>query len=396
MRVVSSELGGVGSDEITVVRAMFGTRAVAHDAGSRIQKIVPLPVELRRNSILRASGHTFEYLGYGPGNYSTGLPQVQTRTLTDLEEYLSQAQDRGGGIVVYTGLNNDGDFYIGNKKINSFTGTEETFNVPIPTTTGSEVNGASERFDELVITNSISVEGGENNNILSSFDGPVSFGNEVSADGDVTINGSLTLAGGLTIDPTATALATPTFGNIRIAQTDLSTIDVASGDITINAGMGASVGINTITTIDGDLYVTGNITAFFPSDRNLKDQIQIIADPDEKIKKLSGNSFIWNEKAGKGKEGQIDYGVIAQEVEKDFPELVVTDKNGVKKVRYEGLTPVMIEAIKDLIGRVEAIEGGRPNGPKPGAQMQIPPYPYPYPPYPYPYPPQQPPQEPQQ
>jgi len=116
----------------------------------------------------------------------------------------------------------------------------------------------------------------------------------------------------------------------------------------------------------------------------------------EKIKKLSGNSFVWNEKAGKGKEGQIDYGVIAQEVAKDFPELVVEDKNGVKKVRYEGLTPVMIEAIKDLIGRVEAIEGGRPNGPKPGAQMQIPPYPYPYPPYPYPYPPQQPPQEPQQ
>ncbi|MHA2202010.1 MAG: hypothetical protein ACXABN_19255, partial [Candidatus Thorarchaeota archaeon] len=65
-------------------------------------------------------GHTFEYLGYGPGNYSTGLPQVQTRTLTELEEYLAQAQDRSGGIVVYTGLNNDGDFYIGNKKINSF------------------------------------------------------------------------------------------------------------------------------------------------------------------------------------------------------------------------------------------------------------------------------------
>ena len=395
MRVVSSALGGVGSDEITVVRAMFGTRAVTHDAGSRIQKIVPLPVELRRNSIMRVSGHTFEYLGYGPGNYSTGLPQVQTRTLSDLEEYLSQAQDRSGGIVVYTGLNNDGDFYIGNKKINSFTGTEETFNVPVPTTTGSEATGVSERFDELVITNSISVEGGENNNILSNFDGPVNFGNEVTSDGDVTINGNLTLAGGFTIDPTSTALATPTFGDIRIAQTTPSTIDVASGDITINAGMGASVGINTITTIDGDLYVTGNITAYFPSDRNLKDAIQVIADPDEKIKKLSGNSFIWNEKAGKGKQGQIDYGVIAQEVEKDFPELVVEDKNGVKKVRYEGLTPVMIEAIKDLIGRVEAIEQGNPNGPKAGRQMQMPPYPYPYPPYPYPYPPQQPPQDPQ-
>jgi hypothetical protein len=41
MRVVSSALGGVGSDEITVVRAMFGTRAVAHEAGSVVQKIVP-------------------------------------------------------------------------------------------------------------------------------------------------------------------------------------------------------------------------------------------------------------------------------------------------------------------------------------------------------------------
>jgi len=405
MRVVSSELGGVGSDEITVVRAMFGTRAVTHDAGSRIQRIVPLPVELRRNSILRASGHTFEYLGYGPGNYSTGLPQVQTRTLTDLEEYLSQAQDRGGGIVVYTGLNNDGDFYIGNKKINSFTGTEETFNVPIPTTTGSEVSGASERFDELVITNSISVEGGENNNILSSFDGPVNFGNEVSADGNVTINGNLTLAGGLTIDPTQTALATPTFGNIRIAQTTLSTIDVASGDITINAGMGASVGINTITTIDGDLYVTGNITAFFPSDVNLKSNVKPIVDPVQKVTKLSGNSFFWNEKAGESKEGQKDYGVIAQEVEKVFPELVVEDKNGVKKVRYEGLIPVLLESIKELDYRLKTLgDESTTNNTRPwiapgqGQQPQYPGYPpqYPYPPYPYPYPPQQPPQPPQQ
>jgi len=396
MRVVSSSLGGVSSDEITVVRAMFGTRAVSHPAGARISKIQPLPVELRRNSILRASGHTFEYLGYGPGNYSTGLPQVQTRTLSDLEEYLSQAQDRGGGIVVYTGLNNDGDFYIGNKKINSFTGQEETFNVPVPTVTGAEGSTTSERFEEVVVTNSISVEGGENNNILSNFDGPVRFGGEVTNDGDVTINGNLTLAGGFTVDPTAALGITPTFGNVRIAVDASNKVDVASGQFLVGAGMGSSVGVTTDLSVDGDLYVTGNITAFFPSDKNLKDRIQQIAKPDQKMKTLSGNMFVWNEKAGKNKEGQIDYGVIAQEVEKEFPELVVEDKNGVKKVRYEGLTPVMIEAIKDLIGRVEAIEMGSPNAPRNPTQMQMPQYPYPYPPYPYPYPPQQPPQEPQQ
>ena len=58
-----------------------------------IRKIKPLAVELRRPSILRASGHTFEYLGYGPGNYSTGLPQVQVRTLSEREDFLAQAQE---------------------------------------------------------------------------------------------------------------------------------------------------------------------------------------------------------------------------------------------------------------------------------------------------------------
>ena len=105
--------------------------------------------------------------------------------------------------------------------------------------------------------------------------------------------------------------------------------------------------------------------------------------------------------------------MIAQEVEKDFPELVVEDKNGVKKVRYEGLIPLLIEVAKDLTGRVEAIEMGAVNLTRPSmireeqmrsvqqAQFPYPPYPYPYYPYPpqrqqppYPYP--QPPQEPQQ
>ena len=39
-------------------------------------------VELRRPSIARAGNHTFEYLGFGPGNYSTGLPARQEVVLT--------------------------------------------------------------------------------------------------------------------------------------------------------------------------------------------------------------------------------------------------------------------------------------------------------------------------
>ena len=164
--------------------------------------------------------------------------------------------------------------------------------------------------------------------------------------------------------------------------------------------MGASVGINTTTTVDGDLYVTGNITAFFPSDINLKTHITPIGNPLVILDGLSGNYFMWNENAGESKAGTKDYGVIAQEVEKWMPELVVEDKNGVKKVRYEGLIPLLIEVAKNFSGRIDALEMGAGNAPRPNAMPQYPYPPYPYypyppqggqqPPYPYPYPPQPP------
>ena len=106
MRVVTDTITGTGSNEITVARGALGTGISTHDSGSLLNKVDPIAIEFRRPSIIRASGHTFEYLGYGPGNYSTGLPQVQDRTLTETEEFLSQAQERRGGIVVYTGMNN--------------------------------------------------------------------------------------------------------------------------------------------------------------------------------------------------------------------------------------------------------------------------------------------------
>lgn len=49
-------------------------------------------------------------------------------------------------------------------------------------------------------------------------------------------------------------------------------------------------------------------------------------------------------------------GVIAQEVEKVFPELVSTDEQGRKKVEYEGLIAPLIEAVKELDERVRSLE----------------------------------------
>ena len=179
MRVSSDVLIG-SNDEISVIRGALGTISPAeHPIGSKIKKIKPLPLELRRPSILRASGHTFEYLGYGPGNYSTALPQLQNRSLTEREEFLSQSQETSCGNVVYTGMNDKGDFYIGNTKISSSSGQQTTFDIPIPTITGEDPNRLSIVADEVIVKERLLVEGGVSKQILSQFDGPVTFNENV-------------------------------------------------------------------------------------------------------------------------------------------------------------------------------------------------------------------------
>ena len=51
-----------------------------------------LYVELRRPSIARAGNHTFEYLGFGPGNYSTGFPARQEVLLSTTQDFYAQSK----------------------------------------------------------------------------------------------------------------------------------------------------------------------------------------------------------------------------------------------------------------------------------------------------------------
>ena len=174
---------------ITIIRGALGTRVESHDNGSLARKIKPIPIEFRRPSVLRASGHTFEYLGYGPGNYSTALPQLQTVSLTEKEEFLSQAQEKSAGAVVYTGMNDKGDFYIGNQKKSSLTGEETTFDTPVPTVTGEDAGRLSVVFDEVTVKERLIVEGGDNSQVLSQFDGPTTFNNEVRVKSTLDVSG---------------------------------------------------------------------------------------------------------------------------------------------------------------------------------------------------------------
>jgi len=146
---------------------------------------------LRRNSIIRASGHTFEYVGFGPGNYSTSLPNRQNRILSSTEKLLARSFREDSGIVVFTGMDDSGEFYIGNKKVSSATGREEVIDAPVPTVKGQDrlQDDVSVGFDvltplEVNVTRSLKVEGGPDNTQLSEFDGPVNFNEKVVSTSD--------------------------------------------------------------------------------------------------------------------------------------------------------------------------------------------------------------------
>jgi|TARA_R100000081_G_scaffold59782_1_gene29752 hypothetical protein len=95
--------------------------------------------------------------------------------------------------------------------------------------------------------------------------------------------------------------------------------------------------------ITGSLEVKGDVTAFYSSDERLKDNVTPILNPLEKVRSIGGYEFDWNDKSDH--DGH-DVGVIAQEIEKVLPEIVVERDSGYKAVRYEKITALLIEAIK--------------------------------------------------
>lgn len=86
------------------------------------------------------------------------------------------------------------------------------------------------------------------------------------------------------------------------------------------------------------------------SDRRFKKDIVTIESALEKVMKLRGVSYKWrtDEYPNKKFEDGTQLGVIAQEIEEIFPEVVVTDEEGYKSVEYGHLVPVLMEAIKEL------------------------------------------------
>jgi len=124
-----------------------------------------------------------------------------------------------------------------------------------------------------------------------------------------------------------------------------------------------SFGVGTAASgTTGEIRATNDVTAFYSSDVALKENIKNIPDPIESLKKLNGVLFDWKKEyidQRGGEDGYFvrkkDVGVIAQEVEKVLPEAVAQRQDGVKAVKYDRLTCLLIEAVKVLSNKVEKL-----------------------------------------
>ena len=86
------------------------------------------------------------------------------------------------------------------------------------------------------------------------------------------------------------------------------------------------------------------------SDKRYKNNISTIVNAGDMIKGLRGVRFDWK------KDGSHDLGVIAQEVFSIIPEAIVSTGTNMLNVAYNKIIPILIETIKDLQLRVEALE----------------------------------------
>jgi hypothetical protein len=227
----------------------------------------------------------------------------------------------------------------------------------------------------------------QNSNALAVTGGTIS-GVTISSITDLAVSDGGT---GASDAPTARAnlglgsMATQASNNISVTGgfitgiTDIAVADGGTGASTAesartNLGLGtgslvqfASFGVGTTASgTTGEIRATNNITAYFSSDRRLKENIAPIASPLHMVSRLNGVRYDWTDayiKDHGGEDGYFvrkhDIGVIAQEVEEVLPELVAENAEGYKAVRYERLVAVLIEAVKELKKEVDELKRDR-------------------------------------
>ena len=138
-----------------------------------------------------------------------------------------------------------------------------------------------------------------------------------------------------------------TISPVTDSQIDLGTSSLAFRNTYIDSlGVGTSAS-GTAGEITASVKVT-SAAFFYSSDAALKEDIQTIENPLEKVKALRGVSYKWKDT------GRKDIGLVANEVQKVLPELVADGEH--KTMDYGHMIGLLIEAIKEQQKEIEELK----------------------------------------
>ena len=127
---------------------------------------------------------------------------------------------------------------------------------------------------------------------------------------------------------------------------------IGNGDVNASNGLAGNNPSNAfVVNYDGSATLSGDLT--INSDMRLKSNIISLSGALAKLLEIDGKSYTM-----KSNEKEAKIGLLAQDVEKVLPELVkeADDKQGTLSVNYQGLIPVLINAIKEQQEQLKAIK----------------------------------------
>jgi hypothetical protein len=119
------------------------------------------------------------------------------------------------------------------------------------------------------------------------------------------------------------------------------------------AGRDNAINLGISATRFKDLYLSGTANAAnfnTTSDATLKTNVETLSGSLDAVTSLRGVSFDWLENGGS------EIGVIAQEVEAVLPDVVSTNDEGIKSVKYGNMVAVLIEAIKEQQAQIDELK----------------------------------------
>jgi len=185
--------------------------------------------------------------------------------------------------------------------------------------------------------------------------------------GQTTYTDGQLLIGNTTGNTLAKATLTGTANRVTVTNGGGSITLSGPQDIaTTSSVQFGSFGVGTAASgTTGEIRATNNVTAFFSSDRTLKENIRDIPDALSKVCAIGGKLFDWTDEylaQHGGADGYFvqksDFGVIAQDVEAQFPVAVRKREDGTLAVDYEKMCALAFAAIAELRAEVEALKKG--------------------------------------